>query len=129
LAVAILLPTISNTIGITTLSLKKRERQGWGSRAGDVHTHNSNDPLANSIQTPDKVGTVQDKDQVQKMQDTHGAAVDYQSDVGAPNGDVVQFTPNPNAPDGLGDTKVVKKDVAPDPNPPQDQRPKKEEPK
>jgi len=82
---------------------------------GDVHTHENNDPLANSIQQPDKVGTITDKDAVQKMQDEPKSKVDYQSYVGAPNGDVIQFTPNPNAPDGLGDTKVVQHNVAPNP--------------
>jgi hypothetical protein len=52
------------------------------------------------------------------MQDDPNAKVDYQSYVGAPNGDLVQFTPNPNAPDNLGDAKVVQKNVAPDPNAP-----------
>jgi Domain of unknown function (DUF4329) len=87
---------------------------------GDVHTHNYgvDDAHANSIERPDKTGTIQDKDAVQKMQDDPSSKVDYQSFVGAPNGDVLQFTPNSNAPDLLGDTKVVQHNVAPDPNPP-----------
>jgi RHS repeat-associated protein len=103
---------------------------------GDVHTHNYgvDDAHANSIEQPDRIGTVQDKDKVQKMQDDPKATVDYQSYVGAPNGDVIQFTPNPNAPDGLGDSKTVQHNVAPDPNPPPPPptptpTPKKEEPK
>jgi RHS repeat-associated protein len=102
---------------------------------GDVHTHNYgvDDAHANSIEQPDRIGTVQDKDKVQKMQDDPKATVDYQSYVGAPNGDLIQFTPNPNAPDGLGDSKTVQHNVAPDPNPPPPPppppTPKKEEPK
>ena len=105
---------------------------------GDVHTHNygvGEDAYANKIEQPDKLHTITTKDDVQKMQDAPNTKVDYQGYVGAPNGDLLQFTPNPNAPDLLGDTKVVQHNVAPDPNPsgkqnqqPQPQ-PKKEEQK
>src|SRR5258708_398160 len=102
---------------------------------GDAHTHNANNPLSNSIQHPHKIDTIKNNDAVQKMQDDPNAKVDYQSYVGAPNGNVLQFTPNPNAPDLLVDTKVVQKNVAPDPNPSQPQpqpqpqpKPKQEEP-
>jgi RHS repeat-associated protein len=89
---------------------------------GDVHTHNygvGEDAHANNVEQPDRLSTIQDKKDVQNMQDSSGTKVDYQSYVGAPNGDVVQFTPNSNAPDDLGDAKVVQHNVAPDPNPPQ----------
>jgi RHS repeat-associated protein len=103
--------TQNNPKGVDLPPLQKND-------VGDVHTHENNDPLANSIQQPDKLGTIADKNAVQKMQDDPNIKVDYQSYVGAPNGDVLQFTPNSNAPDGLGDTKVVQHNVAPDPNPP-----------
>lgn len=97
---------------------------------GDVHTHNYgvDDAHANSIERPDKINTIQDKDAVQKMQDDPSNKVDYQSFVGAPNGNLLQFTPNPNAPDLLGDTKVVQHNVAPDPNPPSKSQPQQPQP-
>ncbi len=87
---------------------------------GDIHTHNygvGDDAHANSIELPDRTSTVQDKDAVQKM--NGGAKVDYDSYVLGPNGNLIKFTPNPNAPDNLGDAKVVEHNVDPDPNPPQ----------
>ena len=123
--------TQKNPTGVDLPSLQKND-------VGDVHTHNygvGQDVHANSIEQPDRIGTVQDKEQVQKMQGDPKATVDYQSYVGAPNGDLIQFTPNPNAPDGLGDAKVVQHNVSPDANPPHPPvqqpaaQPKKEEPK
>lgn len=119
--------TQQNPKGVDLPELQKND-------VGDVHTHNygvGDDAHANSIEQPDRIGTVQDKDKVQKMQDDPKASVDYQSYVGAPNGDLLQFTPNPNAPDGLGDAKTVQHNVAPDPKPPAQQppQPKKEEPR
>ncbi len=87
---------------------------------GDVHTHNygvGDDAHANSIEYPDKASTVTDKAAVQKL--NSGAKIDYDSYVGAPNGNLLKFTPNPSAPDGWGDTRVVERGVAPDPSPPQ----------
>jgi hypothetical protein len=49
----------------------------------------------NPSNSPTGLATVQDKEQVQKMQDDPQNKVDYQSYVGAPNGDLIQFTPNP----------------------------------
>lgn len=111
--------TDKNSTGVNLPALKKND-------VGDVHTHNygvGQDAHANQVEQPDRVSTAQDKEQVQKMQDNPNAKVDYQSYVGAPNGDVIQFTPNPNAPDNLGDAKVVQRNVAPDPNPPQPKPP------
>jgi hypothetical protein len=53
---------------------------------GDVHTHNYgvDDTRANSIERPDKINTIQDRDAVQKLQDNPNNKVDYQSFVGAP---------------------------------------------
>lgn len=87
---------------------------------GDVHTHNygvGDDAHANSIEYPDKASTVTDKAAVQKLNSV--AKIDYDSYVGAPNGNLLKFTPNPSAPDGWGDTRVVERGVAPDPSPPQ----------
>jgi RHS repeat-associated protein len=87
---------------------------------GDVHTHNyrvGDDAHANSIEQPDRISSVQDKAAVQKM--NPGGKVNYDSYVGAPNGNLIRFTPNPKAPDNLGNAKVVRRGVAPDPNPPQ----------
>lgn len=97
---------------------------------GDVHTHNYgvDDAHANSIERPDKINTIQDKDSLQKLQDNPSNKVDYQSFVGAPNGDLLQFTPNSNAPDLLGDTKVVQHNVAPDPNSPSRSQPQQPQP-
>lgn len=47
-----------------------------------------------------------------------GSKVDYDSYVLAPNGDLLKFTPNPNAPDGWGDKTVEERNIDPDPNPP-----------
>jgi RHS repeat-associated protein len=98
------------------------------SDVGDVHTHvyGPDDAHANSIEQPDMVGTIQDKDKVRKMQDDPKTPVDYQSYVGAPNGDLLQFTPNPNAPNLLGDTKTVQSSVAPDPNAPSKSKPQQQ---
>lgn len=104
--------TDKNPKGVNLPDLQKND-------VGDVHTHNygvGEDAHANSIEQPDRITTVQDKASVQKM---NGGAVDYDSYVGAPNGNLIRFTPNPNAPDNLGDSKVVERGVAPDPNPPQ----------
>ena len=105
--------TQQNPKGVDPPPLQKND-------VGDIHTHNygvGEDPHANNVEQPDRLSTLTDRDQVQDM--NNGAKVDYQSYVAAPNGDVIQFTPNRDAPDLLGNAKVVKKDVAPDPNPPQ----------
>jgi RHS repeat-associated protein len=99
--------TQQNPKGVDLPPLQKND-------VGDVHTHNygvGDDAHANSVEQPDRIGTVQDKEAVQKMQDDPKTSVDYQSYVGAPNGDLVQFTPNSNASDGLGDAKVVQHNV------------------
>jgi hypothetical protein len=105
--------TQQNGKGVDLPALEKND-------LGDIHTHNygvGDDAHANSIEQPDRISTVQDKDAVQKM--NGGAKVDYDSYVLAPNGNLIKFTPNPNAPDNLGDAKVVERNVDPDPNPPQ----------
>ncbi len=81
----------------------------------DVHTHNDNDPKANSIELPDKINSISTKHEVQLLNGDVKANVDYDSYVGAPNGNVLKFTPNSNAPDGLGNVTTVQKNVAPAP--------------
>jgi hypothetical protein len=116
-------------------SPKKRYSFSLKMRVPYSHFHSTAFGYIAQRQPPDRIGTVQDKEAVQKMQDDPKTSVDYQSYVGAPNGDLVQFTPNSNASDGLGDAKVVQHNVAPDPNQPKPpaQQPtpekKKKEPK
>ena len=95
---------------------------------GDVHTHDYGvkdpdtgqlqDKYANTIQDPDKMQTVDAGNAVKLLQDDPRSPVDYQSYVGAPNGELIQFTPTPKVPGQVGESKVVQKGVAPDPHPP-----------
>ena len=83
---------------------------------GDIHTHNNRTGDNSEVMgQSDQQGTVRDMDKVRKM--NGGAKADYDSYVLTPKGDLIKFTPDTSGPAGWGEPKIIKNDIAPDPNP------------
>jgi hypothetical protein len=83
---------------------------------GDMHTHNNRTGENPEVMgQSDQQSTGRDMDNVRKM--NPGAKQDYDSYVLTPKGDLIKFTPDTSGPAGWGEPKVIKHDIAPDPNP------------
>ena len=76
---------------------------------GDYHTHPAGNPESEKMELPDKLSAITNAGEVRVLngqkRDLSGAS-NFGSYVGAPSGNMIKFTPDTRAADGLGTVRV-----------------------